>query len=188
MDVVTIIFIAFALSMDAFAVSLCLGASAKSDKASTAFKAGIFFGGFQAAMPLAGWAVGFFLNEIIRQVDHWVAFVLLTVIGIRMIREAMKPRDCKTNYNAESITVMLSLALATSIDALAAGISFALLQIPVLIAISIIGVITFVLSYTGVHLGKRLSSTSGNKAEISGGVILICIGLKILIEHLYNNS
>ena len=170
--------------MDAFAVSLCFGTCAK-NKNTLALKAGAFFGIFQAIMPLIGWAVGFYLKEIIQQIDHWIVFILLSIIGARMIIEALKNKKIRKKFNTDSIWVMLSLSVATSLDAFAVGLSFALLQIPILIAVTIIGVITFAVSYTGVHLGRKLSVALGNKAEIAGGIILIGIGLKVLIEHLY---
>jgi manganese efflux pump family protein len=184
-DYITIIFVAFALSMDAFAVSLCFGTTVRDNKIAMSIKAVAFFGIFQAVMPLVGWAVGFFLKDTIKQVDHWIAFVLLGFIGIRMIRESLKNRNCQRIFNTGSIWVMLSLSVATSIDALAVGLSFALLKIPILVAVLIIGSITFGMSFTGVHLGKKLNYVLGNKAEIAGGIILVLIGIKILIEHLF---
>ena len=185
MGLLTIIFVGFALSMDAFAVSLCFGASAKKNKTAIAIKAGAFFGIFQAVMPLIGWAVGFYLKDFMHQFGHWIAFGLLAIIGIRMFYEAAKNKDCKQIANANNIWVMLSLSIATSIDALVIGLSFAFLQIPILLAISIIGVITFFMSYIGVYLGRKLIYLLGNKAEIAGGIILMLIGIKILVENLY---
>jgi len=171
--------------MDAFAVSLCLGSTSVNNKKTIALKAGAFFGIFQALMPLIGWAIGKYLEEFIHKFGHWIAFVLLAAIGIKMLIEARKSVDCKKLSNANNIWVMLSLSIATSIDALVIGLSFAFLQIPILLAISIIGVITFFMSYIGVHLGKKLNYLLGNKAEIAGGIILILIGIKILVENLY---
>ncbi len=185
MEIVTIIIVAFALSMDAFAVSMCLGTSSQQLKNKTAFTAAIFFGSFQAIMPLVGWSAGFFLKDIIETYDHWVAFGLLAIIGVRMLVEAAKSESCKGNYNSGSILVMLTLAVATSIDALAVGLSFAFLKIPILLAVAIIGFITFWVSFVGVYLGKKFCCILGNKAEIAGGIVLIAIGVKILIEHLY---
>jgi len=185
LEYITIIFVAFALSMDAFAVSLCFGTCITENKTRVSLKAGAFFGIFQMFMPLIGWGVGFFLKDIIKQVDHWIIFGLLAIIGIRMIIESFKNKNCSRRFNVDSLWVMLSLAVATSIDALAVGLSFALLKIPILIAISIIGIITFAMSYTGVHIGNKLSYRLGSKAELIGGIILFGIGLKTLIEHLY---
>jgi putative Mn2+ efflux pump MntP len=177
--------VAFALSMDAFAVSLCFGTCITDNKTRVSLKAGAFFGVFQMVMPLIGWGVGFLLKDIIQQIDHWIIFGLLSVIGFRMIRESFKNKNCSRKFNVDSIWVMLSLAIATSIDALAVGLSFALLKIPILIAISIIGAVTFAISFVGVHIGNKLSYRLGSKAEIIGGIILIGIGVKTLIEHLY---
>jgi len=186
MNYITIIFVAFALSMDAFAVSLCFGTCQK-NKNPLAVKAGIYFGIFQAVMPLLGWGIGYFLKEIIQQMDHWIVFGLLTLIGAKMVFEAIKNKGVSKSFNTGNFWVMTSLAFATSIDAFAVGLSFALLQIPILIAVTIIGIVTFGMSYTGVHLGRKLSKKIGNKAEIIGGIVLIGIGLKVLIEHIYNN-
>lgn len=185
MDIITVIFVAFALSMDAFAVSMCFGISAGEHKNRIAFKAGAFFGLFQAIMPLIGWSVGFYMKNIIETFDHWVAFGLLLVIGVKMLIEAAKDSSDKKQYDTNSLWVMLTLAVATSIDALAVGLSFAFLEIPILLAIAIIGLITFIISFTGVHLGKKFCYLLGNKAEIAGGIILIAIGMRILIEHLW---
>jgi len=169
--------------MDAFAVSLCFGTCVK-NKTATSLKAGIYFGIFQAVMPLIGWAAGFFLKEAIQQIDHFIVFALLAIIGAKMIFEALKDKNAKRKFNTNSIYVMLSLSIATSIDALAVGLSFALLQIHILLAVSIIGVVTFLMSYIGVHIGCKIGSALGNKAEIIGGIILICMGVKVLIEHI----
>jgi len=181
----TIIFVAFALSMDAFAVSLCLGSSVKNNKVAVSLRAGAFFGIFQAVMPLIGWAVGFYLKDFIHQFGHWIAFGLLAIIGIRMLYEATKSIDCRKIANAKNIWVMLSLSVATSIDALVIGLSFAFIQIPILLAVLIIGIVTFLVSYIGVHLGKKLNYLLGNKAEVTGGIILILTSVGILIENLF---
>jgi len=185
MDLITVFFIALALSMDAFAVSLCIGTSAENNKNNIALKAGIYFGLFQALMPLIGWIAGYFMKEAIENLDHWIASGLLFIIGLRMIYEAVRKKSCHSEFNIDNTWVMISLSLATSIDALAAGLSFALLQMPILLAVFIIGVITFGLSFAGVRLGKKLSGILGNKVEIAGGIVLIGIGVKILIEHLW---
>ena len=185
MDLLTIIFVAFALSMDAFVVSMICGLKAGENKTKIAFKAAAFFGFFQAVMPLVGWAAGFFMKDIIKDYDHWVAFGLLLLIGLKMIYEATKNKHIPKEFNTASIWVMLTLSIATSIDALAVGVSFALLQIHILLAAAIIGVITFGVSFFGVYAGKKLCRFMGNKTEIAGGTILILIGVKILIEHLF---
>ena len=172
--------------MDAFAVSLCFGTCVK-NKTAISLRAGAFFGIFQAIMPLIGWTVGFILKETIQQIDHFIVFALLAIIGFKMIFEAIKDKNANRKYNTNSVYVMLSLSIATSIDALAVGLSFALLQIHILLAVSIIGIVTFIMSYFGVYIGWKLGSAFGKKAEIIGGIILICMGLKVLIEHLYYN-
>ena len=184
MEILTIIFLALALSADALAVSMCFGISASNeDKTKTALKAGAFFGLFQAVMPLIGWTAGYYAKNIIENYDHWLAFGLLFFIGSRMIYQAIKKNDCKT-FDTNSIWIMLSLSIATSIDALAVGLSLALIKMPVLLSVSIIGFTTFLLSFAGVLVGKKFYKLLGNKAEYAGGIILICIGVKIIIEHL----
>lgn len=171
--------------MDAFAVSLCCGATLKNDKLLTALKLGFLFGGFQALMPLIGWSIGSIFEKFISGIDHWIAFILLAFIGGKMIYESFKDSDDRTIINYDKFSVLLALAIATSIDALAAGVSFAVLEINIFVAILLIGIITFVVSFAGVHLGNKLSKMLGSRAELLGGLVLIAIGLKILIEHLY---
>jgi manganese efflux pump family protein len=182
---ITVLLIALGLSMDAFAVSMCFGTTAGANKKAIALKAGFFFGGFQAIMPLLGWVLGFYLKDYIEEIDHWVAFGLLAFIGFRMISEAVKSKSCVKTYNITSIWVMITLSVATSIDALAVGLSLALLNIPILLSAAIIGVITFCISFIGVYIGKRFCCILGNKAEFAGGIVLFLIGIKILIEHLF---
>lgn len=184
-SLITVILIALGLSMDTFAVSMCMGTAAGLQKRAVALKAGFFFGGFQAAMPLLGWVLGFYLKNYIKEIDHWIAFGLLAFIGLRMISEAVKNKNCEKIYNISSIWVMLTLSLATSIDALAVGLSLTLLDIPILLSAAIIGSVTFCISYIGVLIGKKFSCMLGSKAEFAGGIVLFAIGLKILIEHLF---
>jgi manganese efflux pump family protein len=184
-SLVTLILIALSLSMDAFAVSMCMGTAAGLQKKAIAFKAGFFFGGFQAAMPLLGWLLGFYLRDYIEDIDHWVAFGLLAFIGIRMVTEAIKNKGCVKTYNVSSLWVMITLSVATSIDALAVGLSLAIMEIPILLSAAIIGVITFFISFIGVYIGKKFCCILGNKAEFVGGLVLFLIGIKILIEHLF---
>jgi len=185
MEIITIIFLAIALSADAFAVSMCFGTSASSDdKTKIALKAGIFFGLFQAIMPLIGWLAGYFAKSYIENYDHWLAFGLLFIIGFRMIYEATKKNVCKT-FDTGSIWIMISLSVATSIDALAVGLSIAFIKMPVLLSVLIIGFTTFILSFVGVLLGNKFYKLLGKKAELAGGIVLISIGIKIIIEHLY---
>lgn len=187
MSIISILLIGLGLAMDAFAVSLTVGMNTtKKDKWGMALKAGAFFGGFQGIMPLIGWAVGMSFAEYIQKIDHWIAFILLAVVGGKMIFEAMKEEDIsEKEEKGYSNKRFIILAIATSIDALAVGISFAFLNVNILSAISIIAIITFVICMIGVFLGKTLCNILGSKAEIAGGVILVIIGIKILLDHLF---
>ena len=176
-----LLLIAVGLSMDAFAVSICKGLSLRGLKAKHAALVGLYFGGFQALMPVLGWALGTRFEHVIESVDHWIAFALLLVIGLSMIREAGKAEELDDDL---SVRTMLMLAVATSIDALAVGVTFAFLQVRILPAAGLIGVTTFLLSALGVYIGHIFGLKYRAKAEIAGGVILIGIGLKILLEHL----
>lgn len=175
--------IALALSMDAFAVAICKGLSVKKVGAKHILTVGIYFGGFQALMPLIGFLLGFKFERFIVSIDHWIAFVLLAVIGGGMIREAIAGGEDEAN-DSFSFKTMLPLALATSIDALAVGISFAFLGVDIITAAVLIGVTTFVLSGAGIVVGNVFGAEYKSKAELAGGIVLILIGLKILLEHL----
>ena len=170
------------LSMDAFAVAVCKGLSSRKAGVKECGIAGLYFGGFQALMPLLGWAIGRQFEAYITSYDHWIAFLLLAYIGGKMIYEALKGEE--SHGNGFSIQELLILAVATSIDALAVGITFAFLKVDILPAVILIGCTTFVLSLLGVVIGNRFGSRYQQKAELAGGVILILIGLKILLEHL----
>ncbi|MBA4312686.1 MAG: hypothetical protein C0417_08655 [Chlorobiaceae bacterium] len=185
MDNISIIFIAFGLSMDAVAVAVSMGLSINSLRIKHGILIGLFFGVFQAVMPVIGWITGKSLQNIIVGVDHWVAFGLLTLIGAKMIYESVKPNPDGDNIKSLTVRVLLILSIATSIDAFAIGISFAILQISIITPILIIGGITFLLSFLGVGLGKHVGYLFSKKIEIVGGVILILIGVKILFEHLF---
>ena len=176
-----LLLIAVGLSMDAFAVSICKGLSLKKLGARHAALVGFYFGCFQALMPLIGWLLGYRFEHIIEGVDHWIAFALLTIIGLSMIREANKAEELNDDLGFKT---MVLLAVATSIDALAVGVTFAFLQVRILPAASLIGVTTFLISAVGVYIGHVFGLRYRAKAEIAGGVILIGIGLKILLEHL----
>lgn len=184
MGLVELFLIAVSLSMDAFAVALCKGLSMKRLHIRSAVIIALFFGGFQAAMPLAGWLLGKQFARYITTVDHWIAFGLLALIGGKMIHEALMPEECPAG-SGEVIRVreLVMLSVATSIDALAVGITFAFLQVRILPAVLFIGIITFGLSFAGVCAGHRFGSRIRQKAELGGGIILIGIGLKILLEH-----
>ncbi len=178
-----LIVLAIGLAMDAFAVSICKGLSVQKIKPRHLMITGLYFGGFQALMPLVGYFLGVNFRFLIEQVDHWIAFVLLALIGANMIREAFsKQEECpNSDFSPRS---MLPMAVATSIDALAVGVTLAFLKVNIWVAIALIGVITFVLSAVGVWLGKVVGTKFKSKAEFFGGAVLILIGLKILLEHL----
>ncbi len=181
MKIYELMLIAVGLSMDAFAVSVCKGLSLNELRPRHALLVGAYFGGFQALMPLIGWALGSRFEHAIQSVDHWIAFFLLALIGVSMIREAGKSEELNGDLGFRT---MLLLAIATSIDALAVGITFAFLQVRILPAVSLIGSTTFLLSAIGVYIGRAFGLRYKAKAETAGGIILILIGLKILLEHL----
>lgn len=181
MSLLELFAIAVGLSMDAFAVSVCKGLSLRRYGPGRSLTAGIYFGGFQALMPLIGWALGVRFQQAIANVDHWIAFGLLTLIGINMLREARQEGDSLDE--AMGPATMLPLAVATSIDALAVGVTFAFLQVSILPAVSFIGVTTFVLSALGVWAGSAFGARWRERAEQAGGIILILMGVKILAEH-----
>lgn len=178
-----IFLIGVALSMDAFAVSICKGLSVQKVQLEHMLIAGLYFGAFQALMPLIGFLLGFKLEDFIRSIDHWIAFVLLAIIGGNMIKEALS-NDEEEHDASFAFKAMLPLAVATSIDALAVGISFAFLGVDIVPAALLIGITTFVLSAVGVYVGNAFGAKYKSKAELVGGVVLILIGLKILLEHL----
>ena len=184
MDFLTITFIAIGLAMDCFAVSSTSGIAIKHLKINHALQIALFFGSFQAIMPVVGWFAGRGLRDFITGVDHWVAFGLLGLIGLKMIYESTKLQSDKKEINPLNLYVLSILSLATSIDALAVGISFAFLKISLVTSMIIIGTITFILSFIGVFVGNRTGHFFENKIELAGGLILIGIGAKILLEHL----
>lgn len=184
MGALELFLIAVGLSMDAFAVSVCKGLSVKKLKIKHFLTAGLYFGIFQAIMPLIGYLVGSTFAALITKFDHWVVFLLLSLIGANMIRESQKraePQSCEVSFGFKS---MLPFALATSVDALAIGIAFASLKVEIIPAIVLIGVITFAFSCLGVKIGNVFGEKYKTTAELAGGVILILLGVKILIEHL----
>ena len=187
MGIAELLLIAVGLSMDAFAVSICRGLGMRRLNLRTAAVLALFFGCFQALMPLVGWALGSQLMWLIAPVDHWVAFVLLAFIGGKMLWEAFHEDDegcgCE-DTSAIDLREFLVLAVATSIDALAAGISFAALNVDIVASVSLIGVITFALSVVGVAVGHFFGARYERPASVVGGVVLILIGLKVLLEHL----
>lgn len=196
MSLIELFILAVGLSMDAFAVAICKGLSLRKVSLKECTKVGLYFGGFQAGMPLIGYILGVQFKDYITSIDHWIAFILLSFIGINMIREAMDKDEDESIVNLAEAAVgeeevnelgfknMVMLAIATSIDALAVGVTFAFLQVDIVPAVSFIGIVTFVLSAIGVKIGNVFGIKYKSKAEAAGGIILILIGLKILFEHL----
>ena len=180
-----ILLLAVGVSMDAFAVSIGKGLAAKRASWREALTVGLWFGGFQALMPVIGYYLGISFADLVTRIDHWIAFGLLLFIGGNMIREALKSEDDKPADSSFGFKTMLVLAVATSIDALALGISFAFLGTALWRAVLIIGLTTFAFSAVGLLIGKKVGTRFHSGAEILGGVILIAIGLKILFEHLF---
>lgn len=184
MSVIELLVLALGLSMDAFAVSICKGLSVPKLQAKHCLICGVYFGGFQALMPLIGWALGIRFQSMITNIDHWIAFMLLAVIGANMIKESFsKEEECPDA--SFGFKTMLTLAVATSIDALAVGVTFAFLNVSIVPAVLLIGATTFVCSAVGVKIGNVFGNRFQSKAEFLGGLVLIAIGLKILIEHLF---
>jgi len=184
MQLGVVLFIAIGLSMDAFAVSVVTGSVYRDLKVRHALRMALFFGGFQAAMPIIGFLAGLSLRRYIAAYDHWIAFGLLAAVGGKMIYESLKIESAEKNLDPSNLLVLLALAVATSIDALAIGISLSMLTAGIVGSAAIIGAVTFVLSYAGIEIGKRFGHFFESKIEILGGLILIAIGVKILIEHL----
>ena len=182
MGFIELLLIAVGLSMDAFAVSVCKGLSVKKVGVKHAALAGLYFGGFQFLMPVIGYLLGFRFESVIESIDHWVAFVLLAFIGGNMIKESFgKAEELNDDFGVKT---MLLMAIATSIDALAVGITFAFLEVQILPAAGLIGVTTFLLSFVGIYIGNAFGIRSKSRAELAGGIILVVIGGKILLEHL----
>ena len=183
MKLFEVVFIGFALAMDAFAVSVCKGLSMKKINWKNAIIIALYFGVFQAIMPIVGYFLGEAFSGIVEKVDHWIAFALLVAIGVEMIKNSTDDELEKRNDRVDFKTMFL-LAIATSIDALAIGITFAFFRVTLIPSVIIIGSITFILSLLGVIIGNKFGDKLQNKAEFIGGMILIMIGLKILLEHL----
>jgi putative Mn2+ efflux pump MntP len=181
MDYATVVLIAIGLAMDAFAVAIAKGMSVYKNRRRSALVLASLFGGFQALMPVIGWFAGLGLRDLIMGVDHWVAFGLLGFIGAKMIHDSTKSEDGK--QEDVTILVALVLAVATSIDALMVGLGFAFLEIPILIPVLIIGLVTFALSYLGFVFGSRIGGIYGKRIKVLGGLVLILIGVRILAEH-----
>lgn len=184
MSLAELFIIAVGLSMDAFAVSVCKGLAMNRMNWKHAGIIGLYFGGFQALMPLLGYLLGVNFKNAIASIDHWIAFVLLSFIGINMIREALSKEEDECPTDDVSVQTMTMLAVATSIDALAIGVTFAFLNVQIVPAISFIGITTFTLSIIGVKIGNVFGTRYKSKAELAGGLILVGMGIKILVEHL----
>lgn len=178
-----ILIIGISLAMDAFAVAICKGLSFKKISLNKCIKIGTYFGIFQGIMPLIGFVLGISFQEIITKIDHWVAFILLGVIGINMIKDSFSKETENLDQNI-SFKAMFPLALATSIDALAVGITFAFLKVNIIVAVTIITITTFFISIIGVIIGNKVGNKFEKKAEMFGGSILVLMGLKILLEHI----
>lgn len=182
MTLLELFIIAVGLSMDAFAVSVCKGLSLQRMRWKHAILAGVYFGGFQAAMPSLGYLLGVQFQNTITSIDHWIAFILLGIIGANMVKEALSKEEEEVDPSFD-VKTMLLLAVATSIDALAVGVTFAFLKVRIVPAVLFIGVTTFFLSVIGVKVGNVFGSRYKAKAELIGGLILIGMGIKILLEH-----
>ena len=183
MGLLELFILAVGLSMDAFAVSVCKGLAMPKITLRRTFIVGAWFGGFQALMPAVGYVLGVQFRDKITAVDHWIAFLLLGVIGANMIKEALSG-ECENESDSLDVRTMFLLAVATSIDALAVGITFAFLKVHIIAAVSFIGMTTFAISAAGVKIGNVFGTKYKSKAELAGGIILILLELKILLEHL----
>ena len=184
MGITELLLIGVGLSMDAFAVAICQGLSMSRLNWRHAGVIGLYFGGFQAGMPLIGYVLGTQFKVLITSIDHWIAFILLGIIGFNMVKESLD-KEAESCDASIDVKTMLMLAIATSIDALAVGVTFAFLDVQILPALSFIGCTTFIISVIGVKVGTVFGARYKSKAELTGGMILIVIGLKILIEHLF---
>jgi putative Mn2+ efflux pump MntP len=184
MDGISTLLIALGLSMDAFAVSVTSGATITQDRLKSALIVALFFGGFQALMPVIGWFGGLEFRDFVTGYDHWIAFILLVLIGGKMIHESMTTEPGERAANLLDLRVLTCLAVATSIDALAVGVTFAFLDITIIVPVVVIGIVSFALSFLGVFIGNRFVGFFENRIGIVGGLILIGIGVKILLEDL----
>jgi putative Mn2+ efflux pump MntP len=184
MEIITLLIIAIGLSFDSFAVSISCALIQKEIKFFKAFRIAFLFALLQGLMPVAGWFIGHEIKAYIENIDHWIAFILLSFIGFKMIIDSKKER-CNENNDTLKFTVVLMMAFATSIDAFIVGIGFGIIEVNILLAVIIIGFITFIVSMLGMLFGKKTGKKFGSNIEVVGGVILILIGLKITIEHLF---
>lgn len=183
MTLAEMVLISFGLAMDCFAVALGVGTCCKSSWRSTLLMAALF-GFFQGAMPVAGWLIGSGVKSHVGAVDHWIAFGILTIIGLKMIRQSFLQTNTEKNSNIQSIGLLITLAIATSIDAMVTGVGFGLIEVNILLLVTLIAVITFGVTVAGVKLGEKTSFIPARWAEFTGGLVLIGIGLKVLADHL----
>jgi putative Mn2+ efflux pump MntP len=186
MDIITPLLLAIGLARDCFAVSLAIGTTTRTRLVCAAGTVALSFGFFQAGMSLIGWVVGASIISLISGYDHWIAFLLLLIIGVKMIWDGAMDGEEEAHIEVIALVPVLILSVATSIDALAVGVSFGILQSAILVPALIIGLVSFVLSFAGVMLGKRLGEVVGSRMEIIGGVILILLGTRILAGHLFS--
>jgi putative Mn2+ efflux pump MntP len=185
MEFLTLFLIALSLSFDTFAVSVTTGLIIKNIQFKQAVKIAIVLALVQSIMPFLGWYMGILIKDLIIDYDHWLAFILLSIIGGKMIYESLKKEEESKNFNPEKLSVLITIAIATSIDALIVGITFAFINIDILFSAILIGSITFLAGMLGMLLGKNIGNKLGKKPELIGGIILIGIGVKILLEHLF---
>ena len=185
MELISIIFLALGLSVDSFAASVCSGLAVKKIHFLQAVKIAFFLALFQGGMPIIGWLTGWELKDLIKDFDHWIAFILLAGMGGKMIYESITSKEKDCSFNPLKILVLLGISIATSIDALVIGLSLALVDVIIWFPAIVIAVVTFIVSMLGILLGKKIGSKMSKKFEILGGIVLILIGLRILIEHLF---
>lgn len=185
MELVSIFLIALGLSVDSFAASVCSGLAIKKIRFLQAVKIAFFLALFQGGMPVIGWFIGWEINELIKDFDHWIAFILLAGLGSKMIYESLSNNEEDSSFNPLKLTVLIGISVATSIDALVIGFSMALIDVIIWWPAVIIGLVTFIASMLGMLLGKKIGSQTSKRFEVAGGIVLILIGLRILIEHLF---
>lgn len=185
MEVISIILLALGLSVDSFAASICSGLAIKEIRFFQAVKIAFFLAIFQGGMPVLGWFTGWQLKDLIKDFDHWIAFILLVGLGSKMVYESLTCKDSNSSFNPLNFIVLIGISVATSIDALVIGFSLALIDVVIWFPAIIIGAVTFIASMLGMLLGKKIGSQLSQKFEIAGGIVLIFIGVKILIEHLF---
>jgi putative Mn2+ efflux pump MntP len=184
MGIISILLIAIGLNFDSLAVSISAGLVVNHIRFKQAIKIAFVFAFFQGLMPFIGWVIGSQIKSLINDCDHWIAFILLFLIGAKMVYESLKKDEDKKQFNPLKLLVMVSMAIATSIDALIVGVSFAFVDVNILLSVFVIGALTFIVAMTGLFIGKKVGYLFGKRMEIIGGIILIGIGAKILLEHL----